>query len=208
LAQFQHRKFEQTEILQLLKDLNGKLDKSLSYEDLGRLLDKFWPDIEEEYQAALKAAEPIPHRRAEREILEEILTRVRGLEVEQNRGEVVQSATDGDILSRPITLDSLGWYSLWKFPNKPVSERIQTLLLRDLDERQYQTIRDIDAAVDQARAAVEAYEAENPDYFKFSTDYITKSLGFVDPAFRSRNGFAARTLEAFDRYRGLVGRGG
>lgn len=208
LAQFQHRKFERFEMLQLLKDLNSKLEKSLASEDLERLLTKFWPDIEEEYRAALKAVAPKPKRRAEREILDEILTRVRGLEVEQQRVEVAPSASEGDIFGRPVTVDSLGWYSLWKFPNKPVSERIQALLLRDLDERQYQTIGAIDDAVSRARAAVEAYETENPDVFKFSTDYITKSLGFVDSGFRSRHGFAARTLEAFDRYGGLVGNSG
>lgn len=204
LAQFQHRKFEHSEILQLLKDLNSKLEKSLASDDLRRLFDKFWPDIEEEYRASLKVVAPKPVRRKERAILEELLTRVRGLEVEQHRGEVAPSASGGDILSRPVTVDSLGWYSLWKFPNKQVSERIQAFLLRDLDERQYQTIGDIDDAINRARAAVEAYEKENPDFFKFSTDYITKSLGFVDPGFRSRHGFAARTLEAFDRYGGLV----
>lgn len=195
-------------MLQLLKGLNSKLEKPLSSEDLGKLLAKFWPDIEGEYHAALKAVAPKPELRKEREILDEILTRVRGLEVEQHRGEVAPSASEVDILGRPVTVDSLGWYSLWRFPNKPVSERIQAFLLRDLDERQYQTIGDIDDAVDRARAAVGAYETENPDSFRFSTDYITKSLGFVDPGFRSRHGFAARTLEAFDRYGGLVGHGG
>lgn len=210
LAEFQHRQFEKSEILHLLKDLNAKLERSLSSEELSRLLDKFWPDIEAEYTVALKlrseGGEQV--RRTDRELLEEIVQRIRGVEVEQFRTESDRRTFDGDVLSRPVTVDSVAWYSLWKFPSKPVSDKIQAILLRDLDSTKYRTIEDIDRAVKLASRAVESYERENPDVFKFGTDHITKSIGFVDPEFRSRHGFAAKTLQAFEKYEGLVHSGG
>ena len=80
LAQFQHRKFEQSEILQLLKNLNNKMERSLATEDLSSLLEKYWPDLKADYDDALSAMGPAPEVRPEREILEEILTRIRGVE--------------------------------------------------------------------------------------------------------------------------------
>lgn len=62
----------------------------------------------------------------------------------------------------------------------------------------------LDAVVDRARAAVEAYQKENPDWFKTGTDFITKSLGFADPKFRAKHGFASRTRTAFDKFQSLV----
>ena len=206
LAQFQHRKFEQSEILHLLKDLNGKLQKPLESDDLSKLLGKFWPDISSEYEEALKLFRRgnQPPARSDRELLEEILTRVRGVQVEQYRAEGVANDVEGDLHTRPVSIDSLAWYSLWKFPDKPISDRVQLILLRDLDKGRYQTVDDIDQAVNRSAAAVQAYAAENPEFFKFGTDYITKSLGFVDADFRARHGFAARTLRAFEKYGGLV----
>lgn len=174
------------------------------------MLGKFWPDIEDEYNAALASqrSDDGPRPRPERKLLEEILLRVRGVEVEQQRSDGSRQPVEGDVLSRPISVDSVAWYSLWKFPTKPVSDKIQILLLRDLDDSKYRTIEDIDHAVNRARRAVEAYSEENPDFFKYGTDYITKSLGFVDREFRSRHGFAARTLQAFDKYQRFVESGG
>jgi len=186
-------------------DLNNKQNRPLASEDLSSLLDKYWPDIQSDYKSALKALEPAPTRRTDRHILEEILSRVRGVEVEYRRSEAPDAA-EGDVLRRPVSVDSIAWYSLWRFPKKPVSEKMQAILLRDLNQGQYQTIGDIDREVNRARAAVEAYEAENPDLFKFSTDHITKSLGFVDPEFRTRHGFGARTRDAFKKYENLVSR--
>lgn len=206
LAQFQHRKFEQSEFLHLLKDINNKVDRSLSSDELSELLKKFWPDIEAEYKAALKSQQNEGNKgaRPTREIMEEILTRLRSVETEQQRPDEFRETAQGDVLSRPISVDAIAWYSLWKFPSKPVSENIQNILLRDLDNSKYRKIEDIDRAVNRAHKAVEAYAKDNPDFFKFGTDHITKSLGFVDRNFRSRHGFAAATLKAFDKYEKLV----
>lgn len=206
LAQFQHRQFEKSEFLLLLKDINNKLERSLSSEEVSRMLDKFWPDIEEEYNIALTAqkSNATPQPRSERELLEEILLRVRDVEITLQDSDSSSQGETGDVLSRPVTVDSVAWYSLWKFPTKPLSDKIQALMLRDLNKTKYRTIGDIDVVVNRARKAVEAYAEQNPDFFKFGTDYITKSLGFVDAEFRSRHGFAAKTLKAFETYQEFV----
>jgi putative GTP pyrophosphokinase len=42
------------------------------------------------------------------------------------------------------------------------------------------------------------------DWFKTGTDFLTKSLGFVDSKFRAKHGFAPRTRAAFDTFQKLV----
>jgi hypothetical protein len=68
----------------------------------------------------------------------------------------------------------------------------------------YPTIESIDKVVNAAHAAVNAYKSESPELFEYGTDYITKSLGFIDLDFRARHGFAGRTRKAFERYQHLV----
>ncbi len=108
-------------------------------------------------------------------------------------------------LSQPLDFDTVIEYTRWKFPNLDVSEKITQLLLRDINLKDYPTLEPLDKVVNRAKAAVEAYQRENPDWFKTGTDFITKSLGFVDVKFRAKHGFATRTREAFDRFQNLVG---
>lgn len=206
LLQFQHRRFERDDVLHLLKDINNSLDMPLQSESLTAVLSKWWPDIEAEYSDALSTvARPTPHKiRPDRELLEELVVRVRTLELHYQNNRPSADTAAGDVLARPITYDSLAWYTLWKFPGRPVSEQIQAILLRDLDYSKYPTIEDLDKLVDRARPAVEQYALENPDWFRYGTDFITKSLGFIDPQFRARHGFAARTLQAFELHRELI----
>lgn len=114
--------------------------------------------------------------------------------------EPVAPAVQDVDLDLPVTYDSLAAYSSWKFPEKPVSDRVQKILLRDLNVQRYPTLREIDQAVWSAKEAVERYAQEQPEWFKFSTDYITKSLGFVDKEFRAKHGFASKTRAAFQNY--------
>jgi hypothetical protein len=206
LAQFQHRRFERDEMLHLLKDINAKVETPLAPENLAAVVAKWWPDIEEEYKAALSSAQDQPPQsvRPERDLLEELVLRVRALEVPMQSVARSEEPSAGDVLTRPITYDSLGWYTLWKFPGRPVSEKIQRLVLRDLDHRKYPTIEHLDRVIDLAKPAVERYASENPDWFQYGTDFITKSLGFVDLDFRARHGFAARTLQAFKSHQHLA----
>jgi len=80
------------------------------------------------------------------------------------------------------------------------------MLLRDLDRRKYTTIEDLDKVVDRAKPAVDQYAAENPAWFQNGTDFITKSLGFVDLDFRARHGFAPRTLRSFELLQDQIGK--
>ncbi len=107
-------------------------------------------------------------------------------------------------LAQPLDFDTVIAYTRWRFPDRDASERLTQILLKDIDLNDYPSLRQLDAAVDRARAAVEAYKQETPDWFKTGTDFITKSLGFVDPKFRANHGFAARTRAAFDRFQSLV----
>ncbi|MBI3898448.1 MAG: hypothetical protein HY308_09150 [Gammaproteobacteria bacterium] len=112
-----------------------------------------------------------------------------------------QPASDTDsLLSRPVDSASLAAYTKWKFPHLEVSESWNDKAVRDLDKSRYPTLREVDAAVQQASAAVNAYHLQKPEWFKYGTDFITKSLGFVDPSFRSRHAFAKETLDAFLRH--------
>ena len=206
LTQFQHRRFQQDEFLHLLKDINKRLESPLPTDSLAAVLAKWWPDIEEDYNLALRSSgvsQPSTTR-PEREVLEELVLRVRALESQKQIAASATQVESGDVMTRPVTYDSLAWYTLWKFPGRPISEKLQMLLLRDIDLRKYSTIEDLDKVIERARAAVEQYASENPDWFQFGTDYITKSLGFIDPDFRRRHGFAAHTREAFEKYGDLV----
>jgi hypothetical protein len=49
--------------------------------------------------------------------------------------------------------------------------------LKDIDLKTYPALQQLNAVVGQARAAIAAYQKENPDWFKTDTDSLTKSLG-------------------------------
>lgn len=108
------------------------------------------------------------------------------------------------VLPLAVTESSLKQYSAWKYPAKTRSARLEAAIVRDLDHKRFASLHALDAAVESAKIAVEAYEKERPDLFKFSADYITKSLGFADKAFRVRHRFSKETMLAFKKYGHLV----
>lgn len=107
-------------------------------------------------------------------------------------------------LAQPLDFDTAIAYARWKFPSRDANEKLTQILLRDINLKDYPTLLQLDNVVDRAREAVEAYRAENPDWFKTGTDFLTKSLGFVDANFRRKHGFAAKTRAAFSKYENLV----
>ena len=107
-------------------------------------------------------------------------------------------------LAQPLDFDTVIAYTRWKFPDRDASEKLTQILLGDIDLKDYPTLQQLDRVVDHARAAVEAYQKENPDWFKSGTDFLTKSLGFVDLKFRKNHGFAAKTRAAFNKFHDLV----
>ena len=109
-------------------------------------------------------------------------------------------------LAQPLDFDTVIAYTRWKFPDLDADQKLTQTLLRDISLKDYPTLQQLDAVVDRARKAVDAYRKENPDWFKTGTDFLTKSLGFVDENFRKKHGFAARTRAAFGKYENLVGK--
>ena len=85
-----------------------------------------------------------------------------------------------------------------------MKEDLQELLIRDLDHFRYRTLNDMEDVIVRAIDAVEAYSREAPNLFTFGTDYITKSMGFVDEHFRRAHAFGTQTREAFARFSDLV----
>lgn len=85
------------------------------------------------------------------------------------------------------------------FPTLPIDEFWQTQLLADLDVALYRSPDDIELAYKRAQRAVETYAQEQPHLFRSGTDYLTKSLGFVDLCFRERHNWSEKTKRAFQR---------
>lgn len=87
LSQMQLTPDTKEEILKLVRSINAGLGTlSLDQPRLERLFDRLWPDLEEQLAAA--KATPIaksrPSRRSDRELLEEILERLRAIELENS----------------------------------------------------------------------------------------------------------------------------
>lgn len=108
------------------------------------------------------------------------------------------------LLDRKINFDTLTAYIRWKFPHLKPDDRLTSLVIQDINGDRFLKIADIDAAVERAKAAVDAYRAEAPQLFRNGTDFITKSLGFADAAFRTKHAFGSSTRAAFSRYDHLI----
>ena len=184
LSQFQNRSVSREEFTMLVGDMNRKLEVPLEVEQLSLVFEKWWPDLEQAYMAISAKHYPRTEtspRRNDRDLLEEILLRVREISPDSPRSSVSFGVSaGGEVLERPLGYDSLGWYTLWKFPQLPVSEFWQGQLLADLTPGRYPTVRILDETITTAEDAVAAYASEAPGTFAHGTDFITKSLGFVD----------------------------
>lgn len=112
--------------------------------------------------------------------------------------------TQNDFLLQPIDFDTLLAYAEWKYPGLSTDKKINSLLLKDLDRNEFKILADIDKAVEKAKPAVEAYKNENPDWFTASTDFLTKTMGFVDLNFRKQHPFGQKTRVAFEKYSKLI----
>jgi ppGpp synthetase/RelA/SpoT-type nucleotidyltranferase len=109
-------------------------------------------------------------------------------------------------LAQPLDFDTVVAYARWKFPDRNANEKLTQILLRDINLKDYPTLLQLDNVVNCAREAIEAYRTEIPGRFKTGTDFITKSLGFVDVNFRRKHGFAENTRAAFRKYENLIKR--
>jgi len=115
---------------------------------------------------------------------------------------IEKSAKNEDILlSQAINFDTLSLFSKTLYPDMNISEFWQNKLIEDLDKNNFKTLRDIFIAISYARPFIEFYKQERPALFKYSTDIITKSLGFFDEDFRNTHDFSPITLEAFKKFK-------
>lgn len=202
LSQFQHRQFTKVDIRTLLLDINSKRNTPLDNLQFDLLFETLWPRIEEEYEKDVPAhserESASARSRDDRALLEEILFRLRQLE---ERGSTIPAVvTIEELLNSPVTADFLSAYTEWKFPGKGISERWQAAILSDIRSQKYP----IDSAVNRATPAVNEYAKKTPGLFPTGTDFITKSLGFVDLEFRKEHPFGDRTLRAFEDFGHLV----
>ncbi len=98
------------------------------------------------------------------------------------------------LLDQTISYESLVAYAVEIHPDLPVSRAWTRQLLFDIDINRYETIRDIDRKVRFAKSKVDDYARENPRVFGSSTDFITKSLIFVDSGFRQAHSVGPDTM--------------
>jgi len=118
--------------------------------------------------------------------------------------QIARGRISVDLLSKPIGVETLLSYSKLKYPKLPVSDDLTKRLVSDLNLNRYRTLSDIDDVTERAKLAVQAYSKDEPSLFEYGTDYITKSLGFVDVEFRTKHGFGKKTRDAFQKYESLV----
>jgi len=112
LSQFQHTKSEKEDIKRLVQTINKLIgeskEKALSEKTLDEVFETFWPRIEKQLKDILGRT-PTPPAREQKEILEEILTTVRGI---AQRSETEPSLWD----VRTGSLQASGGYSGYATP--------------------------------------------------------------------------------------------
>lgn len=132
LAQMQLTGSSQEEVLKLLKSINTGLGNlALDVNHLERIFKALWDELEQKLTQAkqVKIANPAQKRRSERELLEEVLERVRAIELDRRRFQ------DSD--NAPISINRLRNYlshspsaALEKaaIADLPLSERAKSIL--------------------------------------------------------------------------------
>jgi hypothetical protein len=119
--------------------------------------------------------------------------------------EVKIKEFDSNFLQQKVDEKSLLDYANKKYKYfKHNDHKINKLLWRDLDKNKYKTLEDIDHVVRKAKPAVDAYYKNNSSLFNSGTDFLTKSLGFVDDNFRNKHPFGIETINAFKTYSRLI----
>ena len=80
LAQFQAKKFERDGLIEVVSSINHSTDAAVPDERTKQLLAALWPELEKELQAIPPEAPTEKHMRPHHEILEELVSGVRGLD--------------------------------------------------------------------------------------------------------------------------------
>jgi hypothetical protein len=101
-----------------------------------------------------------------------------------------------ELLNRELTYENLIAYTVEMFPSLPISREYTQALLRDIDKSRYKTVRDIDREFKFAYNKVSEYARARPELFETGTDFLTKSLIFVDSHFRENHSVSVTTMRA------------
>jgi hypothetical protein len=171
--------------------LQDKLtQQSISYKELDRRFAELSVDLEKSKGQLINFTNMNENLKLERNRLEEKLE----LSLKPN----------SEILNFPLTPNNLEAYTRKKFPWLEVDRTLQSILLKQIQIKNYPTLRHIDDVVNRVKYAVVAYQLESPQWFTTGTDYISKALGFVDEDFRVVHGFTPETMSAFTKFGSLV----
>jgi hypothetical protein len=136
-----------------------------------------------------------PDPRAKQEALRSLLSAQSKLRV------VIPS----QLLDDRVSEDSLEKYVRVKYPLLDVGPSVLRQAFADIGRAELlgrvSSIRQLDEIVDKVGPAILRYSIDEPTLFRYGADFITKSLGFAFPLFRSIHPFSERTRAAFDRYK-------
>lgn len=102
-----------------------------------------------------------------------------------------------------INKGTLRQYSQWLYKDLPIKEKIEDLLIQDIDLRKYPTIASLDQAHSNAQGFLEWYKSKNPDAFQSGVDFLTKALGYEDDEFFARHAFGQKTRDAIKDFKNL-----
>lgn len=143
LSQLQLTKFNREECFKLIKSLNRALDsRALEPSVLTNVFDKWWPELEEKVKAAMQIALPSPGstKRPERDLLEEVLERVRAIQMRPSGGiaphrrpispSELAARDPGDILLRDLGLSGRAYLTMREFGLRTLAD---ILPLSELD---------------------------------------------------------------------------
>lgn len=117
------------------------------------------------------------------------------------RDEINAIRSSAQLLHQKVSKKTIQEYLSTRYPDKPQNDKLLGTLFRDLNKEKYQTIGDFSKVLSEAAPFLEHYSSRHPSIFSYSTDYLTKALGFVDPDFRASHRFSQETLNAIKEFR-------
>jgi hypothetical protein len=138
LSQLQLTKFNKDECFKLIKSLNRALEtRALEPSVLANVFDKWWPELEEKVQTAMQLPLPSPgtSKRPERELLEEVLERVRAIQLRPSGGIAphrrpislfeLAARSPSDVLLRELGLSARAYMSMREFGLRTLADVLQ-----------------------------------------------------------------------------------
>jgi hypothetical protein len=108
LAQFQALQFKKSDLLKLLKTINGKTEKAMTERKLEEAFEVWWPKLEAQIKQIPKPKSPVETSRTQKDILQEILSIVRRIDridfgKDPVRGKDIRRALTGLLTRKDLT---------------------------------------------------------------------------------------------------------